>query len=397
MNIEKFLVSGAPDKIYDLPGSVFEYHHVASDYSRSKMAGIEFVLDLYKSAYYRHTAHKDMFIENDHPWSDDLMNIYNSEKHCHSAGSAIIKIKNSYIQNSIIYCNNDDKDFVLYESFRFPDRQLKEIISFEKIKNRSTNIDQTGRSYLYIGSAGSFNYGHWLVDDLPRVKAWSEIKAKLGISCVILLPSHGPVMDNIRLQSMRTLIDKNIKAKFINPDKIVNVSDLYFITPVSFHPRIKNPYAIHYVRSQAQQLDAAKKEPFRKIFVARRPPNSRSIVNFEQLWSFLEKNGFEMIEPEKYSFTEQVTLFQEAKIVIGQMGAAMTGTMFCLPATTIIYLAPIGWAEPFYLDLAALGGQHYNILSGPIEGDGTPHLSDFTIPIEPLYHRLAYTGYANRN
>ena len=258
-----------------------------------------------------------------------------------------------------------------------------------------TRLGDDDRVYLYVGSAGSFNYGHWLVDDLPRVKAWLDLREKLGVTCVILLPSHGEVMDTIRLQSMRTLVDPTIKAKFINPKKSIGVRNLYFATPVTFHPRIKNPSAIHFVQSSAAARFAADQaEPHRKLFVARRPPNSRAIANFDALWSFLSDRGFEMIEPEKYAFADQVMMFQEARIVVGQMGAAMTGTMFCRPATNILYLAPIGWAEPFYLDLAAVAGQQYDILAGPTTGEGQEaYLSDFIVPLEPLYHRLSYMGY----
>lgn len=337
-----------------------------------------------------------MIVDHDHPWTGQLLESYNRERHCLAAASVVLRIHEAVVENSTIHCLKDGQHFVLYETFRFPDRPSKSLNASGRDMQDATLLDDNDRSYLYVGSAGSFNYGHWLVDDLPRVKAWVELRERLGVTCIILLPSHGPVMDDIRLQSMRALIDPRIKAKFVSPEKKIRVRNLYFATPVSFHPRIKNPGAIHFVQSRATKVfgnDA--EEPFRKLFVARRPPNSRAITNFDALWPFLQARGFEMIEPEKHSFADQVTLFQQARIVIGQMGAAMTGTLFCRPATNIIYLSPIGWMEPFYLDLAAVAGQQYNILFGPTSEGGAAqaHLSDFTIPLDPLYHRLTFMGH----
>lgn len=393
MNFEDLLVSASPDRIYHRAGSLFEFHEKVRDSAGPTQAGIEYLFTLYRSAYYRHTAVPDMIIDSDDQWGKTLLKSYNRERHCHAAASVVVRISDAVIDDSTIHCYSGGSHSILYETVRFPDRAGKLIRS--PIRDNITRLDDDNRSYLYVGSAGSFNYGHWLVDDLPRIKAWVELRKRLGITCAILLPSHGNVMDTIRLQSMRTLIDPMIKAKFINPKKTIAVRNLYFATPVSFHPRIKNPSAIHFVQSSAAARFATNQaEPYRKLFVARRPPNSRAITNFNALWSFLSDRGFEMMEPEKHAFAEQVTMFQEARIVVGQMGAAMTGTIFCRPATNILYLAPIGWAEPFYLDLAAVAGQQYDILAGPTTGEGQEaYLSDFIVPLEPLHHRLSYIGY----
>jgi hypothetical protein len=394
MNIEELIVSGGSKEIYHLPGSLFEFHDTVMAYGGHNVPGVDYLFNIFDPYYYNHSSSIGMILDRDNEWSKELIEKYNREEHCHAAASAVLKIRNAFIKNSVLYFLNEDRYSILYESYRFPDRAGKVTELIDENSENILQINSNGRSYLYIGSAGSFNYGHWLVDDLPRAKAWLDLRDKMDVIPIILMPSHGDKMNDIRFQSLKELIDPNIEVEFIDPDKTIKISDIYFATPVSFHPRIKNPAAINFVRDQASYyVRKGYREPGRKLFVARRPPNSRSITNFDEVWAFLSARGFEMVEPENLNFVDQVTLFQNAKIVVGQMGAAMTSTMFCQPATPLIYLAPIGWAEPFYLDLAAVGGQHYNILAGPAANDGPAHMSDFSVPLGPLYHRMTYMGY----
>lgn len=392
---EDRLVSGAPGRIYRPAASLFEYHERVMDPGRAAAAGIHPLFDLYDAAYYRHAPDPDMMVDAGHPWSAELFRKYAGERHCHAAASVVLRIDDAVVTGSVIQCLKDGASSILYESFRFPDRPgvappppASPDMPFAAFQRRR-------HAHLYLGSLGSFNYGHWLVDDLPRAKAWLDLRHRLGITCILLLPAYGGRIDAIRLQSLRALIHPRIAVRFVPRNEPCRLRNLHYATPVSFHPRIKIPAAIEFVRSRGlARICGRDEEPSERLFIARRPPHSRAIVNFDETWALLSARGFRMVEPERLDFAEQVRLFRSARIVVGQMGAAMTNSLFCAPATSLIYLAPEGWIEPFYLDLAALGGQHYNILCGPAAGAGPAHLADFSVPLAPLAERLAFMGIA---
>lgn len=391
MDFEERLVSGAPERIYG-PASLFEYRETVLDRSRAAAAGIQYLFELYGAAYYRHTPNPDMVVDGTHPWSAELLQKYVDERHCHAAASVVLRIDDAVVEASVIQCLKDGRSSILYESFRFPDR-LGSVPPPASFDLPFADFQRRRRAYLYLGSLGSSNYGHWLVDDLPRARAWLELR-RLGITCTIVLPAFGGRIDEVRVQSLQALIHPRIEVQFIPHDQPCRLSNLYYATPVSFHPRIKIPAAMDFVRSNAvASLRAANDEPTERLFIARRPPHSRAIVNFDEVWALLAARGFRMVETEGLEFQEQVALFRNARIVVGQMGAAMTNTLFCHPATSLVYLAPLGWTEPFYLDLAALGGQQYNILFGPPSDDGPPHRSDFTVPVVHLKERLNFMGF----
>lgn len=392
MNFDDLMVSAAPAEIYALPGSLFEHHQITNA-ARTEAAGIRFLFELFPAEYYRHTANPDMIVDPADPWSAPLLDSYNADKHCHSAASVVVRIEDAIIDHSVVYCRTNDRVSILYETFRSPDRAAVPFSAAATSDVPFAAFQRPGFSYFYLGSVGSFNYGHWLVDDLPRAKAWMELRRREGVTCVFVLPSHGPQMDAVRTRTLQVLIDPGVEVQFIANNQPCRISGLYYASPVSFHPRIKNPSAIHFLRARARQCVPETAEPAgRRVFVARKPPISRAIVNYDELWPFLQARGFELVEAERLDFSDQIKLFQNASVVVGQMGAAMTNTLFCRPAATLIYLAPSGWPEPFYVDLAAIAGQHYNVLLGPTVTDGPIHMSDFSVSVDQLSRRLNYMG-----
>lgn len=80
-----------------------------------------------------------------------------------------------------------------------------------------------------------------------------------------------------------------------------------------------------------------------RIFVSRaeqskRSPHYRVLSNEAELSARLADIGFTSIEPEQFTFEEQVHIFSRAKVVVGLGGSGMFNTIFCHPGTTVIDL-----------------------------------------------------------
>ena len=52
----------------------------------------------------------------------------------------------------------------------------------------------------------------------------------------------------------------------------------------------------------------------------------------------LQPYGFEVVYAEHLSFAEQMSIFQDAEVVIGVTGAALSNIVFCSPGTLVICL-----------------------------------------------------------
>lgn len=92
------------------------------------------------------------------------------------------------------------------------------------------------------------------------------------------------------------------------------------------------------------------------------------------------KYGFRTVDTERMGVARQASIFANARIVVGVMGAAMANTLFCKPDTCLVYLTPSGWTEPYYWDLASLRNHQYVVCFGPgIPTSGPAHMTSFRI------------------
>jgi capsular polysaccharide biosynthesis protein len=156
----------------------------------------------------------------------------------------------------------------------------------------------------------------------------------------------------------------------------------------------KSPLALSFIARKACE-NAFKDETCdgggQRLFVMRSPARGRRLSNQSAVVQMVEAEGFRVVDPETLSFAEQVRMFAGSSVVIGQMGAAMANTLFCPPATTVVHLAPWGWIEPFYWDLAVVRGHFYRALFGAVTDHAGPsHSNDFVIDINAL-KRVAST------
>ena len=122
-----------------------------------------------------------------------------------------------------------------------------------------------------------------------------------------------------------------------------------------------------------------------RVYVTRAKAHGRDIVNQAEVTGVFQAFGFTVVDVEGLTFAQQVAAFKDARIVAGCMGATMTNTVFCEPGTIVLHLAPEGWIEPFYWDLAGPCGHSYAALFGPpTDSSIAPHTAAFTIDLSRL-------------
>ena len=118
-----------------------------------------------------------------------------------------------------------------------------------------------------------------------------------------------------------------------------------------------------------------------------RKAHYRNLSNYEALRVLLKRHGFVSLDCGAMSWQEQRQAFSAAEVVIGVMGAAMTNTIFCPQGTRVGYLAPSGWIEPFFWDLAATLKHPYAVAFGKGRDLSLPaHERDFELSPIDLEH-----------
>jgi len=198
---------------------------------------------------------------------------------------------------------------------------------------------------MFLGGNGSFNYYHWLIEILPKLRYFSE-SLLLDKAVVILLSKKAldiPSFYEILQKALNMNMDNVI---FMEPDAVYLVDDLYHMASPNnlvfnlrgqkFNPSFSyfRYEALDYVKNLAYSLSASQNYKFTKdlptkIFLARK--STMRNYNQEEIVSLVKNIGFESVYLEDYTFSQQVEMFKNAKVIIGPTGAAWTNLIFCRP------------------------------------------------------------------
>ncbi|MET3713213.1 capsular polysaccharide biosynthesis protein [Sphingomonas trueperi] len=354
--------------------------------------GVEVVGQLFAKTQYRWQFPSDGFVIAD-DFTAQLATFYESmaEKPC--PPSVLVRLRDVTLFKTVLHCASTAEHALLYETYRPGDRASDAMPSMAQWRDADTT-HFAGRRWqnLFIGSIGTPNYGHWLIDDLPRLKAALQLRLTDRRPIRILLSQFHSRIDNIRVEAIRMLLGDEVRIEFLDFNRAYRFDELYYATPVSEHPVQKSPLAMAFMSRKVCEgalVDVENDGGGARLFVNRAVNRGRVLSNQSEVTELVTSHGFQIVDTERLSFGEQVRLFAGASTVIGQMGAAMTNTVFCPPASTIVYLAPWGWIEPFYWDLAAVRGHRYKVLYGAVADHSVPaHERAFTIDVDALARAL---------
>ena len=252
----------------------------------------------------------------------------------------------------------------------------------------------------------SANYAHWLTEILPKLLI---LDAYPDFGKIPLLLDHG-LHPNL-LESVRIFNASNREIISIKRWEPVKVKRLLCVSQPAYEPYIPHGifhnksshvvnafshHALSILRNAAWQLIGPKTIPeTKKLCIARSRTsgNVRGITNWHLIESFLQAEGFEVIEPESLTFSDQVIACKQAHIMVAPIGAALANMIFSPPGCKIIVLAPYyeGASYYYYSNLAGiLGHELYHVLGQQTTRGGHPMHRDYCIDLSELEALLAF-------
>ena len=233
-----------------------------------------------------------------------------------------------------------------------------------------------------IGSA-SPNYVHWLTETAPKLALIDEIENYADFPLVIDAGLHTNILESIHCLNLRKR-----ELIFIKPGQIFRVDKLVAVTPVAYTPfdfrgggkrgvPEINPGLAMYVsdglnlmrQKLVSRFGDQGAEHSSRLYL-RRTAKSRQMSNAVEVEALLQEQGFQIVEPETLSFTEQIRLFSRAEIIVGQGGAAFGNIIFAPKGCHIVILTT--WSPYtiyyYFSNLASVLGQRCSfVLCDPVE------------------------------
>jgi len=249
---------------------------------------------------------------------------------------------------------------------------------------------------VLMGSRGSNNYYHWMLDILPKF-------AILENSGIKLPPGTRYVFLNVTSEFQKqTLTDFGLDDESIYT---TSKNSCLIESPLLIIPKLKNSMGL----SMGQWLPRFMKKKYfsrnglrrnKKILITRdkKASHGRAVDNVDEFNDYFCDKGFERLSPEKLTVADQAEIFQRATHVVGLHGAGLTNIVFS-PVGTKVYelygehLAPCYWAIS---ELSDLEYKNHNcaVLSKSPSDDfqkakslSRRRSSGFSIPVDDLDHR----------
>lgn len=203
-----------------------------------------------------------------------------------------------------------------------------------------------------ICGTGFHNYGHFLFDGLPIAFLLKTILPLTEITLV------GPKLSSWQWEILNTL---GLAERYMELQEPTMFKKLVVSNLLAQHVS----YPVRLIRPLADMLRFRLASPNvrnRRIFVSRKNDTKKRIMENRLVTEELfHEFGFEIVTPETMSFTEQVELFSECEIVVGESGAGMANVIFCDPGTKILEIQPENFFEGWIRATCMLMALEWNV------------------------------------
>jgi len=240
---------------------------------------------------------------------------------------------------------------------------------------------EPGTRHVLVKQMWDGNYGHWLIDTLPRLALLDDAAERSVV--VVNRPAseqmHRVVLDSLALAGFS---GDQVMAVDGEPHRFDRITVLGEVTQ---HPVRKSPLAIRYLEELGSQVEPAGKD---RIYVSRNRGGRRRLVNEDEVLDVLAKYDYTVVHPEDCTFAEQVALFRSATHVVGNLGAGLSNLAFSPAGVTVLALATERMNHDFFYDIVCHKAGRYRGLQGTAESPDPDIGSDFRIEPEQLVECL---------
>ena len=198
------------------------------------------------------------------------------------------------------------------------------------------------------------NYLHWFVDSLARLFLVEQFHSLDEIDH-ILVP---PLKYDFHWDSLAYLGFDKSKVVELKPLEHVRCERML----ATSSPRGKgsaicpgwiiDSYRKLYLDKAAEKKSVAGK----RVYISRRDAPKRMFTNEHDVCSFMEKQGFDIVELTPLDLLNKIAVFHEADVIVSQSGAGLTNLMFCKPDTEVLELVDKNFVYPLWSSIVAYTG-----------------------------------------
>jgi capsular polysaccharide biosynthesis protein len=252
-----------------------------------------------------------------------------------------------------------------------------EIEGFIKRAQNLSDIEYIQGKFLNLRKRGEQNYGHWLIECLPKINYLNQLDDGFGV----LVPNVSSQM-NLVIDTSLKLSGAPADLMILKMDKseIKRFQKLVIIDGLTNHGTYMAPQVVQF---NNRLRDSVKGAGLKKVLLLRDSPHRR-ISNIENLSTALKKFGFSIITPGKLNLKEQISVLKDADSVVGVMGAEMTNIVYANQNANILNIAPASMPDTFFHFISVHKNHLYNEFRCETESQDQNRNSSMTVDIDKI-------------
>ena len=252
------------------------------------------------------------------------------------------RVYNDTVENVAIINQNQILDKISYQQ---QNGKLCQANSSVILSKGTPRIKKKIKSNLFIlsqGASGNENYFHWMFYIIPKLRILNEVYKYEKIDFFYFSKLKKWQKDILDIMGL-----KNIKI----------------------------------LNSKAEHFDSND-----KIFIDRSESKFKhcQIINDIEVSNFLESKGFTKYKVGQLPFKRQISLFKNAKIIVGAHGAAFANLIFCEPRTKIIEIKPKNHPNYFSRKISEINNLNYELIETEIIPDDKKNNGDIYLDLKYL-------------
>ena len=220
-----------------------------------------------------------------------------------------------------------------------------------------------GGSTAVIATNLGTGYGHWLLDELPRLLVLRRSEADTLIAHASQ-PFTGAALGQLGWTG--TVLQMDRRTHFQCEQLVVPG-----FSSTLGHP---TPHGLGLITEFTAAFHSGTSAFGERIYVTREQARRRKISNEAELWSELQAAGFAKVRLEELTWPEQINAFRHAKVVVAPHGAGLANLVFCRPGTRAVEIFNRSYLHGCFWRLAALQGLDYR----PVVPDAAEPLAQAT-------------------
>ena len=220
----------------------------------------------------------------------------------------------------------------------------------------------------------AINYYHFLYDSIARLGILEATASDADVDAWVV-----PHAASYQRQLLELA---GVDGRLIQPRRGMTVVADRLLVPSNPNWALQAPPdSVAWLRDRLRPSRAGG-SPQRLYLTRGTAPHTRRYCEEEQLWPELERRGFTMIDPGRFTVQEQIDTFAEAEIVVAPHGAGLTNVTFSPPDVRVLEMFASNYVHLGLWSICEALGAHYRYLvaDGPSSTNSGVH-DDVSIPV----------------